>query len=108
VCACTLVPIRQHGVITQAITTGIFTSTKTSNPTYYIVLATFSRHLLVFYKCLSLLQSCRLLQLNVTEAEPAFWYLHRAMCADIMMNGDDKNKEVMTGIGDRDFKCGDT
>jgi hypothetical protein len=30
------------------------------------------------------------------------------MSADILMNGDDKNEEVMTGTGDRDFKWGDT
>jgi len=30
------------------------------------------------------------------------------MRAEIMMNGDDKNEEVMTGTGDRDFKWGDT
>jgi len=29
------------------------------------------------------------------------------MFADILMNGDDKNEVVMTGIGDRDFKWGD-
>ena len=37
---CVLVPIRQHGVITQTTTIGTFTSTKTSNPMYHIVLIT--------------------------------------------------------------------
>jgi len=48
------------------------------------------------------------LQLNENEAIPALGICIGPMCADILMNGDDKNEVVMTGIGDRDFKWGDT
>jgi len=104
-----LVPIRQHGVITQTNTIRTFTSTKTLK-SYIPHCAgnTFQDISWCSTNVSAVLQSCRLLQLNITEAKPAFWYLHWPMCANILINGDDKNEEVMTGIGDRDFKWGDT
>lgn len=115
------VHVRQHVVITQKTTIWTFTSTKPSKSTHHLLLTKLfiSPPGALLYLPVVLL-SCRLLQLNGTKAIPPLWYLHRvhacksnhrqwkfpeALCANWHT---DENEEVMTGIGDRDFKWADT
>jgi len=91
-CVCMSVPIRQHGVITQTTTIETFNSTKTSNPTYHIVLIT-------LYKTSAALQMSQLYfsladfwsWLELRQYQPSGICIE-PMCADILMNGDDKKK----------------